>query len=74
MLYLKANKRSTNVCPNLVLKPFDDKLWDAAQLQRDAATGGDITSLAGKKYIVLKTTMPHAHYHHNAVSGDVSFS
>ena len=74
VLYLKTNSRSTNVCPSLVLKPFDGKLWDAAQLQRDASVGGDITTLAGKKYVVLKTTMLHARSHHDAVSGDVSLS
>jgi hypothetical protein len=43
-LYLKTKKRSNNV----VLKPFNSKLLGAAQFQRDAAVGGDITSLAGK--------------------------
>ena len=55
-------------------KPFDGKLWDAAQLQRDASVGGDITTLTGKKYVVLKTTMLHARFYHDAVSGEVSLS
>ena len=32
VLYLKTNSRSTNVCPSLVAKPFDGKLWVASQL------------------------------------------
>ena len=74
VLYLKTNKRASNVIPSLLSKPFDGKLWDAVQLQPDAGIGGDITTLAGKKYVILKTTMLHARSHHDDISGDVFIS
>jgi len=72
VLYLRLNQRSTNLAGPLLKKPFEGKPWDIALKQRTSGSAGDVVSLSGVKYLVVKVKMLHARAHHDAVSGQLT--
>ena len=72
VLYFKVNTKSTNLCGTFLPKPFEGKPWVVASAQRDDGIGGEVTTIAGKNYVVLKATMLHAHAHHDAIAGAIT--
>ena len=74
VLYFKTNINSTNLCSELLSKPFHGKPWHAAEDQRQAGIAGNVSSIAGTKFLVLRATIFRATYHHDAVGGFISLA
>ena len=74
VLYFKTNINSTNLCSELLSKPFHGKPWHAAEDQRQAGIAGNVSSIVGTKFLVLRATIFRARYHHDAVAGFISLA
>ena len=72
VLYLRLNQRASNLCSELLGKPFEGKSWAAVLAQRAAGSGGSVCTIAGKRHVVLRSTIKHARAHHDATAGVIS--
>ena len=72
VLYFKLDTYGRALNKTFWPKPFEKKPLVAALDQRDAGTGGNTTTIAGHKFLMLKTDIVTANAHHDVGASGIS--